>query len=268
MSLTRKDLKVRYKNSALGFMWSMLNPLLYLLVFYIVFNIFLPAGVPKFHVYFLAGLLPWTFFSTSLMQATGSVTSNGSLVKKVYFPREMLPLSSIGAGLFHFFLQLAVLLGFLFLTRHTFPDPASWLLIPASLLVTILLVSGMSFITGAVNVKARDVQYFVELALLAWFWMTPIVYPSAMIASRLADNNVLGVSALSLYLANPMSRVALGFQRGIYGLSAEGTAPVLIDAPLSWYFNGLLYVGLGGLVLVVVGSWIFDKLSGDFAEDL
>lgn len=271
LNLVRKELKVRYKNSILGFFWTMLNPLLYLLVFYVVFSVFLPGGLPFFHIYFLSGLLPWVLFASSLVQAAGSVTNNAALVKKVYFAREVLPLSAIGAGLFHFFLQFLVLVAFLLITRYPFPGTAL-LLLPAALAVAILFLIGPSLLAAAVNVKARDVQYFLEIGLLAWFWMTPIVYPSALVAGRLAGASIGGISLLDVYLANPMARVVLAFQRGVYGMVSpvkDGElVRVLIDAPLTWYFEGLAYTAAAGIVLLAIGWWVFHRLDSTFAEEL
>jgi ABC-2 type transport system permease protein len=271
LNLTRKELKVRYKNSALGFVWSMVNPLLYLVVFYIVFNVFLPAGIPKFHVYLLSGLIPWTLFSNGLFQSTGSVVGNTDLVKKVYFPREFLPLSSIGAAVFHFFLQLGVLAAFLAITRFPLSGMPLLLIIPA-LVAELLVVSGMGLLLSAINVKARDTQHFLELALLAWFWLTPIVYPSAMAADRMTGRTIAGIPMLGLYLANPMARIVLAFQRAIYGQ----VTPVidgqpfraLIDAPLHWYLQGIGFAALAGVVLIAFGWWVFHRLDPIFAEEL
>jgi ABC-type polysaccharide/polyol phosphate export permease len=271
MNMIRKDLKVRYKNSALGFLWSMVNPALYLLVFYVVFTYFLPNNIPKFHLYLLAGLLPWALFSSSLIQSTGSVISNGDLIKKVYFPRELLPLSSIGAALFHFMLQLLVLAVFVIASRHGVSAEAI-VLLPLALLAQLLVLFGFGLMFSSLNVKARDMQYLVELALLPLFWLTPIVYPAGQIAERLATKNILGLSLLDIYLANPLTRVVLAFQRGIYGATppiVDGRSiDVLIRAPLSWYLQGIGVAALVGLVLIGLGWWIFSRLEGDFAEDL
>ena len=109
VALVRKELKVRYKGSTLGFLWSLLNPLLYLAVFYYVFEVVLEAGIPNFAIFLLSGLLAWNLFSSSLLTGTGAIVDNGALVKKVYFPREILPLANVGASLVHFFLQLIVM---------------------------------------------------------------------------------------------------------------------------------------------------------------
>lgn len=270
-NLIRKELKVRYRNSALGFMWSMVNPLLYLAVFYVVFRYFLPGTIPTFHVYLLAGLLPWTLFSGALFQATGSVVGNADLVKKVYFPRELLPLSAIGAGLVHFFFQFLVLVGFLVVTRYEFTGAASLLVLPA-VAAEMIFLAGLGLLLCAVNVRARDMQHLLELALLAWFWMTPIVYSSADTAARLADKSFAGINLIWFYLANPMTRLVLAFQRGIYGAAApvvDGEPkPVVIDAPVSWFLEGVGYTALAGLLLLILGWWVFRKLDANFAEEL
>jgi ABC-2 type transport system permease protein len=268
-NLVRKELKVRYKNSSLGFLWSMLNPLLYLVVFWVVFNFFLPGNIPNFVVFLLAGLLPWTMFASSLSQATGSVVGNADLVKKVYFPRELLPLSSIGAGLVHFFAQFLVLVAFLLITRYPFAGKAS-LLLPLALGVELLLIAGLGLLLCALNVLARDIQYLLELGLLAWFWMTPIVYPSALVADQLAKHSIAGVPLIGIYLANPMARVVLAFQRGLYGIPVVGgePAPVLIEQPLGWYLQGLGYAAAGAAILLALGWWVFHSLDARFAEEL
>jgi ABC-2 type transport system permease protein len=268
-NLVRKELKVRYKNSSLGFLWSMLNPVLYLVVFWVVFNFFLPGNIPNFVVFLLAGLLPWTLFASALSQATGSVVGNADLVKKVYFPRELLPLSAIGAGLVHFLAQFLVLVAFLLIIRYPFAGKAS-LLLPLALSTELLLIAGLGFLLCAVNVFARDIQYLLELALLAWFWMTPIVYPSAMVADRMAEHSIAGVPLLGIYLANPMARVVLAFQRGIYGIPVVGGEParILIEAPLGWYLQGIGYAAAGAAVLFALGWWVFHSMDARFAEEL
>jgi ABC-2 type transport system permease protein len=131
VSLVRKELKVKYKNSVLGFVWSLLNPALYLVVFYVVFKYFLGAGLPLFAIFLLAGLLPWNLFGVALGAATGSIVQNPSLVTKVWFPREILPLASIGAGLVHFVLQTIVLFAALLIFRHA-PSPTFLAITPVA----------------------------------------------------------------------------------------------------------------------------------------
>src|SRR6266487_1701091 len=159
-NLVRKDLKVKYKNSALGFLWSLANPLLYLVVFGLVFGVFLKNGIPDFWVLFMSGLLVWNFFNLSTLSATGSVIGNANLVRKVRFPRVVLPLSSIGFAGVHFVLQLGVLLVVLAaFYRHAF-GPQLVLLLPA-LLVALLFTGGMALLASSLNVRYRDVEHLL-----------------------------------------------------------------------------------------------------------
>lgn len=265
-NLIRRDLRVRYQESALGFAWSMLNPILYLVVFYVVFNVFLPGGIPYFPVFLLSGLLPWTLFASSLSGATVSVVGGGALIKKVYFPREVLPLASIGSALVHFALQTLVFVAFLLLFRYPFAGEFL-LLVPLALLVEVVLLYGFGLLLASLNVYLRDVQHFLELALLAWFWMTPIVYPVALVADKLAPRGLFG-----LYLLNPVAPIVLSFQRAFYNrvtpLQDGSAVPVLLDQPLSWYLQHLALVAVFALVLAVIGQIVFARGEGSFAEEL
>src|SRR5438067_3151417 len=167
VGLVRKELKVKYKNSVLGFFWSMLNPALTLVVFYVVFQIFLKSGIPNFAIYLLSALLAWNLFSTGLPGATTSVVANAALVKKVAFPREILAISSVGAALVHFFLQSIVLVLALLIFRYSVSDKFM-VLVPIALLVLLMLTTALGVLLAAVNVYLRDTQHLLELALLAW----------------------------------------------------------------------------------------------------
>lgn len=276
-NLIRKELKVKYKNSALGFLWSFLNPLLYMAIFSLVLGVFLGAGLPWYYFYLLSGLLAWNVFSMGLSGATGSIVDNSTLVGKVYFPREILPLSAIGASFVHFLLQLVVLIAVMGVARYVRFWDAGFALFPAALAVEMLLVLGLGLCLASVNVYFRDVAHLLELTLLAWFWMTPIVYASPWVQDRLGD------ALWFVFLLNPMTPVVLGFQRAFYAqvrpategpvdaqLPREGIAvsEALVDAPLSWYFERLAYVAVLALVLVAFGWWVFRRLDSRFAEEL
>lgn len=266
LNLIRRELRARYKESVLSFAWSMLNPLLYLVVFYVVFNLILPAAIPLFAVFLLSGLLPWTLFTGALGGGAGSVVGNGPLLKKVYFPREVFPLAAIGSALFHFGLQMIVLIAFLVIFRYPFVSEYL-VLVPLALLVEVLLLIGLTLLLSSVTVYLRDVQHFLDLALLAWFWMTPIIYPVALVASRLEPRGLLG-----LYLLNPMTPIVLSFQRAFYNKVSPTVngeqVQILLDQPMSWYVQNLALVGLAALVLIVIGQVVFAKLEGNFASEL
>ena len=267
--LVRKDLKVKYKNSALGFVWSLANPLLYLAVFTLVFTFFLPNGVPKFAVLFMSGFLVWSFFNGATLHATGAVVGNANLVKKVRFPRLVLPLASVGFAGVHFVLQLLVF--FVFLVPF-YPDafgPQLWLLVPA-LAVAVAFTTAMSLLASALNVRYRDVQHLLEIVMLAWFWITPIVYPVTVVRDRLAEEGLLWM--FKFYMANPMTAVVVAAQRAIYNhpvvATADGPRQVLPAGGDGFYLQWLGVAAAVSALLLAVGLWTFRRLQADFAEEL
>ncbi len=268
VALVRKELKVKYKNSALGFVWSMLNPAMYLVVYYVVFQVLLKSGIPRFPIWLLCGLLVWNLFTNSLAGATGSITGNGALVNKVAFPREILPLAAVGANLIHFLFQGLVLLGALLVYQRGVDLGYVWL-IPVALVVVLILASAVAVFLSAVNVYARDTQHLLELVLLAWFWATPIVYQWSLQSKMLVDRGLPS----SLTMLNPVTPIVLAFQRGIYGqvrfTDANGVVNQLLpNESALWYLRNLTLVGIGSLVLLWLATALFIRLEGNFAEEL
>jgi ABC-2 type transport system permease protein len=266
-NLVRKDLKVKYKNSALGFFWSLANPLLYLGVFYVVFSKILGNGVPNFAVLLMSGLLVWNFFNLATLNATGAVVGSANLVKKVRFPRIVLPLASVGFAAVHFILQLLVLFVFVLVFYRDFLGPQLLLLLPA-LAVALLFTVAMALLASSLNVRFRDVEHLLEVALLAWFWLTPIVYQIALVRQKLTGHGLFWV-----YMLNPMTAVVSAMQRAIY------RHPVAIDSnhqaheilAAGGYAFYLKWLGVGALVslaLFALGLWTFRRLQANFAEEL
>jgi ABC-2 type transport system permease protein len=265
VALVRKELKVKYKDSALGFVWSMLNPALYLVVFYVVFSLFLHNGIPLFPIWLLTGLLVWNFFSMVLPTATGTLVANASLVKKVAFPREVLPLAAVGAGLVHFCLQGLVLLAALLAFQHGVA-PAYLPLLPLAMVYLVLLSAALAIALSAINVYVRDAQHLLELVILAWFWMTPIVYPYRQVGDSLIRHGLPSW----LFLVNPVTPVVLTFQRALYASTTvnNGTLPLLPTwGPLQ--LLAPLLIGIVGSVVLLLGSiHFFGRLEANFAEEL
>jgi ABC-2 type transport system permease protein len=257
LNLVRLELKAKYKASALGFAWSLLNPAMYLVVFYIAFDVILGGGIPRFPIYLLSALLVWNFFTAALNTGTGSMVAGSGLVKKVWFPREVLPLASVGAALVHFFLQLTVLVTALVLLRH----PVGWEimpLLPLALIDLILFAAGLCLLFSVANVYMRDMAHFVELALLAWFWVTPIVYPFTQLTKALHGHTAIA-------LLNPVTPIVLVFQRALYGKFGH---VIPQNLTFMWYFRNLAIVTVGVLVLLVIALRVFSKLEGNLAEEL
>jgi ABC-2 type transport system permease protein len=263
-NLVRKELKVRYKNSALGFVWSLLNPVLYMIVFTVVFQVVLKQGIPYFPIFLLSGLLAWNLFSASLASATQSVTANAPLVNKVWFPREILPLAAVGSNSVHFVLQGTVLLLAIWLSPLEVELAWIWLLVP-TLIALLLLTGAFAIFLAAVNVYARDTQHLLELLLLAWVWMTPIVYPWYLPARELAANDL----PEWLVLLNPMTPIVITLQRVLYGrVFGSSGVQLLPDESQWWYLRNLGVVILVAGIGLVLATRLFGKLEGNFSEQL
>ena len=209
VGLIRKDLKVKYQGSALGFLWSLANPLMLLVVYSFVFQVVLKNGVPRFGFFLLSGLLIWNMFAGSVGFATEAVVGNAGLVKKVRFPLNVLPLTPVGFNLVHFALQLLVLLAVMAVTGSVgFAGPQLLLAIPAIAVATLFTI-GLSYLVAALNVRYRDTKHIVEIVLMAGFWLCPIVYSISLVKPHLHGWKEI------VYYLNPMSGVVVTMQRAL-----------------------------------------------------
>jgi ABC-2 type transport system permease protein len=280
--LVRKELKVKYKNSALGFAWSMLNPALVLLVYYIVFTVFLPNGIPHFALFLFSGLLAWNLFNTGLMGAAGAIVNNASIVKKVAFPREILALAQVGTACVFFLFQGVVLIAFFAGFRYQ-PDWAYLPLIPLALAAIIVLTSAFAIFLSAVNVYLRDTQHLIEVLLTAWFWGGPVVYAFALVYDKLNKHTLFGIPGthlIWLYLFDPIAPVILAFQRALYGqvsptvttivnhVKTTTTVHVLHGFSYLWYVEILSVVLVVSVLLFFAAMMMFGRIEGNFAEEL
>ena len=266
VSMVRKELRIKYKNSVLGFLWSLLNPALYLVIYYIVFQKILKNNMPLFAIFLLCGLLVWNFFSNALSSATTTIINNAGIVKKVAFPREILALASVGAALIFFLLQACVLVLALAIFQVMPAFGYLWL-IPFALFALLLFASSLAIALSAINVYLRDTQHLMELVLLAWFWATPIVYPFQELGVRLTQKGLL-----FLYFFNPVTVIVLTFQRALYAklsyLNNGKAIPLLPGYSPGWFALQLLIVVLVSAVLFLGALMLFARLEGNFAEEL
>ena len=270
--LVRTEIKVKYKNSFLGLLWSMVSPALTLLVFTVVFGSILRSGMPNFVIFLFSGLLVWNFFQTGVLTATGVIVNNAGLVKKVSFPREILALAAIGSAGVFFFFQLIVLLIFMVVLRVQ-PAWSMLYLFFAGLVPAIVLASALGIFLAAVNVYMRDTQHLVTvLVAAAWFWACPIVY-----SYQLQVAPILKAHHLQwLFFVNPMTPLVMTFQRVIYNRPGEVPSTVAPHAPITvlppWPATTYLWadaaVLAGALVLFYVAMVVFGRLAGNFAEEL
>src|ERR1700691_5473003 len=219
--LVRKEIKVKYKNSVLGFLWSMLNPALTLAVFYVLFTYFLPNGIPHFVIYMFSAMLIWNFFQPAVLSGTSSVVSNAAIVKKVAFPREILSLAAVGSAFMFFLFQSIVLLVFMIAFWHRPDWSALWLVVPA-LAAIMVFSAALAVFLSAVNVYLRDTQHLVEVLLMAWFWAIPGIYAySNRVQRGLVKHSLFGIPGshlIWLYFANPVTPVVMSFQRVFYNV--------------------------------------------------
>lgn len=259
--LVKRDIKARYKNSALGVLWTLIKPLTQLLMYYVVMGLFLGAakGIPQFAVYIFTGLTIFSLFNEILSSATGSVVSNSGLIKKVYLPREVFPLASVGVAIFNFAVQLLVLiLASLFF--GTFKWSAELLYFFPSLLVIVTYGLAFGLLLSALNVYLRDIQYITEVVLMFVMWGSPIVYTWSMVTGVFAAPGMPSW-LMDFYTNNPLTLAVIGFQRTFWQAGTDLYGPS--DLGLN-----LLVAFVVGLVLLWISHYIFDKLQGNFAQEL
>jgi ABC-2 type transport system permease protein len=257
--LVRRELKSRYKDSALGFLWSLIRPLAMLLIYYIALGKFLGAArsIPDFAIFIYTGLTAWTLFSEVITIGTASIVANSGLIKKVYLPREVFPLSVIGSAIFNFVIQLGILVAAT-VTVGRFPTGSRWLFFPLSLAVLLVFSTALALLLSAVNVYLRDVGYLVEVALLILFWASPVVYSWSLVHRQLIKYPTLE----QLYLANPITLVVCGFQQTFW-VSGD-TQPFHVNR-----LGTRLGIALAiGVALLWVCQRTFARLQANFAQEL
>ncbi|PJJ61742.1 ABC transporter permease [Compostimonas suwonensis] len=255
--LIRRDLKARYKDSSLGFVWSLVRPLTQLFIYYVVLGHFLGAarGIPDFAIYIFSGLTAFTLFSEIVLGGASSIVGNSGLVKKVYLPREIFPLASVGSALFNFGIQLVILL-IATLALGRFPWHLDLLYFFPAVALILVYGTALGLLLSAANVYLRDIQYLIEVVMMLLMWGSPIVYAWTMVRDTINTAWIVEV-----YTNNPLTLAVLGFQKAFW-----------LGGPDSSYPSELLLrMGVAfviGLVLLVVSQRVFNRLQGDFAQAL
>ncbi|MCU1638874.1 MAG: transporter permease [Microbacteriaceae bacterium] len=256
--LVRRDLKARYKDSALGFLWTLIRPLTQLAIYYIVIGKFLSAerGIPDFAIYIFTGLTAYSLFSEIIGGSTASIVGNAGLIKKVYLPREVFPLASVGSALFNFGIQLIILI---VATLAIGKPPLTVELLYAipSLLVLLIFGTAIGLLLAAANVYLRDIQYLVEVLLLILLWASPVVYSWQMVKDFAGEGLLL-----ELYTNTPVTLAVLGFQKAFWVGGSETAA-----YPDDLLLRLVIAIGVG-IVLLFGFQRIFSRLQGNFAQEL
>ncbi len=259
-NLVKRDLKVRYRNSVLGILWSLLNPLLMMLVFSLIFGKLIPReDIRLYPVFFLVGLLPWQFFTGSLLSGTVSTATGAPMIKKIYFPRELLPTSALLSNLVNFMLAFIVLVVFLYASGLGLTIHALWL--PPLVLTQLLFTLGLAFILSTLNVFYRDVLMILDVLLLAWFFLTPVIYPLDWLGQTMTIMGITFVPAQVMRWINPMASIIDGYRTVLWG-TMESNGPVPMD-PIY-----LLRTFVTALLVFSLGYLFFSRLQHLFAEKL
>ena len=248
-SLVARELKARYRGSVLGFFWSFFNPLLLLLVYSFVFKYILPArfeGIQHYELFLFCGILPWTWFSASLLESANVLISGGNLIKKVLFPAEVLPIVTVLANMVHFFLGLPILIAFLLYFDAPI-DGIELLWFPVVVAVQLIFTLGCALILSALTVHFRDIRDILGHLLTIWFFATPIIYPYKQLTEPWQK----------LFLSlNPMSHIAITYQEILF-----------FDGPVG-HWKWLLALAGASSVFFLFGYWVFDRLRDTFAEEV
>lgn len=243
-SLVKRDLRGRYKGSVLGFLWTFLNPLFQLIVYTVVFSFILPSGIEKYYLYLFVALVPWLFFSTALTGGSSCIIVQKDLIKKIYFPRLVLPVSFVISQFINMLLTFIVIFIVIIISGIGINFIALTYL-PVIMLVEFILALGIVTLVSAITVYLKDLEYILGIVSMAWMYMTPILYDITLIPEKFR----------SLYMLNPMTPIIIAYRDVLYYKKIPEIETL----------------GLGiilGIVVLIIGIFAFKKLNKRFAEEL
>lgn len=243
-SLVRRELRGRYEKSALGFLWSFLSPLFQILIYNIVFTRIFHNDMPNFYIYLMTGLLPWTFFADAVSQGTGAIISNAEMVKKIYFPREVLVIAEVSAKLVNMLLSFIVMTFFIIVSGTGFS--IHLILLPVVVVIEYIFAVGIALIVSSVTVYLRDLEYVVNVIMMAWIWGTPVLYSLDVVNEGFLRR---------LVCANPMSGIICSYHYILYNHVWPG-------------YKDLLYPFLESVAVVILGAVVFQIMNRRFVEEL
>lgn len=244
VSLVKRDLKSRYKGSILGFLWMFLNPLLQLCVYTIVFSVIMRSGIEKYYLFLFVALVPWIFFSTCLSGGTMVVFGQQDMVKKIYFPREVLPIAFTTSQFVNMLLSFLVIFAVVFVERIEIKWQA-WACLPLVMIIEYILALGITFLASALTVYFRDLEHILGIVSMAWMYLTPVLYSIDMVPEEYQ----------MIAQLNPMTPITIAYRDILY----YGQMPEL---------NTLVNAIVLGIAVLLVGKVSFSRLQRGFAEEL
>lgn len=243
-SLVRRDLKGRYKGSALGFLWTFINPLLQLGVYTLVFSVILRNGIEDYYLFLFVALIPWLFFSTSLSGGASCIWAQQDMVKKIYFPREVLPIAFVTSQFINMLLSFVVVFAVLIISGKGL-NLLAILYLPIIMVVEYVLSLSATMLSSAITVYLRDAEYILGIVTMAWQFLTPIMYSVDQVPQEI----------LWVFNLNPMSPIIIAYRDILY----YGVIPKL---------STLVHASVFGIVILGLGILVFGKLKRHFAEAL
>lgn len=243
-SLVKKDLRGRYKGSVLGFLWTFINPLLQLVVYTIVFSFILKTNIERYYLYLFVALIPWIFFSSSITVGSASIVAQKDLIKKIYFPRMVIPISYVTSSFVNMLLCFIVIFAVIIVSDAGI-NFLALLTLPVIMLVEYILALGMAMLTSAITVYFRDLEHILGIVTMAWMYMTPIMY----------DKSIVPENLMPIFNLNPMTHVIECYRAVLYEKKIPDLTTLLSAAGL-------------GILILIVGILVFNKLQKRFAEEL
>ncbi len=243
-SLVRRELRGRYKGSVLGFLWTFINPLLQLLVYTLVFSVIMRSDIDKYYIFLFVALVPWIFFSTSVQGGSTSVINSADMVKKIYFPREVLPISCVTSAFVNMILSFIVVFGVLIVTGFGI-NLIAVLYLPIIMIIEYIFSIGIAFLVAGLTVYFRDLSYILGIITMAWQFLTPVMYSEEVVPKEI----------LPIWKVNPMTPVINAYRDILY----YKTVPTL---------STLIQVTAIGIIFVVIGYIAFRKMQKGFAEEM
>lgn len=244
VNLVHKELRGRYKGSVLGFLWTFINPLMQLVVYSTVFSVILRAGIDKYYLFLFVALIPWMFFSTSLSVGTGIIAREKNLVTKIYFPREVLPISYVTSNFVNMLYSFVIVIAAVLIFGDNL-NLVAWLFLPLIMAIEYMFTLGCVLIASSITVYLRDMEHIIGILTMAWQFLTPVMYSADMVPDNL----------MPIFLINPMTTIIMAYRDVLY----YGRIPEL----------GVLALPLVvSVIILVLGEIIFRKLQRGFAEEL
>lgn len=244
ISMVRRDLRGRYQASALGFLWTFINPLLQLIVYTIVFSIIMRMGIENFYMFLFVALVPWIFFNSALVTGATSIIINDDMVKKIYFPRMVLPLSYVTSCFINMLLSFVIIFAVIIVTGFGI-NLVALLYLPIVMAIEYVLALGIALITSSCTVYLRDLEHILSIVSMAWMYGTPIVYPITMVPDKY----------LFIYNLNPMAPVVTAYRDILYYKKIPQMSTLITAVVM-------------GVIFLLIGFVVFGRLQRNFVEEM